>query len=47
MQTSRPNGSCVRPATRTTEDYLREREELRRQAAADIAAREKENEGNS
>lgn len=34
-----PFAGAPRPAVRTTEDYLRERDELRRQAAADMTAK--------
>ena len=38
-QTDHPMAAAPRPKTRTTDDYLREREELRRKAALDMAKR--------
>ena len=44
--TDHPFAGPPRPATRTTDDDLRERDELRRQAAADMARRGQDDKGN-
>ncbi|MGB0683667.1 MAG: 4Fe-4S dicluster domain-containing protein [Magnetovibrionaceae bacterium] len=42
LEDTNPLAGAPRPITRTTDDYLRERDELRAQAQADIARREPE-----